>query len=173
MLHCDRPIAGQGVLAMAVDNAAVRAHINRALETHAGEAAFLKRLTKAFRLLQAEHRLPGASQDEDLAAAEHYMFARQAVASNAVSLSQMLIMVIGYDATRYALERVGLGSLVQTTAQPAAPVSQDSIGWGVAGAMRGETDRETWLPGTTPPPFKPAFMKPGYPRDKAYAGGKS
>ncbi len=160
---------GQGVLAMAVDNEAVRTHINRALANHAGESDFLRRLTKAFRLLQAERRVPEASRDDNLAAAEHYMFARQAVASNAVSLSQMLIMVVGYDATRYALERVGLGTRVQT----AAAASQDSIGWGVAGAMRGETDRETWLPGSNPPPFKPAFMKAGAPRDGAHAGSKS
>ena len=158
---------------MAVNNEAVRMHINRALVIHAGESDFLRRLTKAFRLLQAERRVPEASHDENLAAAEHYMFARQAVASNAVSLSQMLIMVVGYDATRYALERVGLGTRVQTPVHSAASASQDSIGWGVAGAMRGETDRETWLPGSTPPPFKPAFMKAGAPRDDTYAGSKS
>jgi hypothetical protein len=153
---------------MAVNNEAVRTHINRALAKHAGESDFLRRLTKAFRLLQAERRVPEASHDDDLAAAEHYMFARQAVASNAVSLSQMLIMVVGYDATRYALERVGLSTRVQveTSSPSSAPASRDSIGWGVAGAMRGETDRETWLPGSTPPPFKPAFMKAGAPRDK-------
>src|SRR5262245_46805464 len=159
---------------MTVNNEAVRLHINRALAKHAGETDFLNRLTKAFRLLQAERRVPEASHDDDLAAAEHYMFARQAVASNAVSLSQMLIMVVGYDATRYALERVGLSTRVHVeTPPPTAPASQDSIGWGVAGAMRGETDRETWLPGSTPPPFKPAFMKAGACRDKAYAGSKS
>src|SRR5262245_2704672 len=144
---------------MTVNNETVRTHINRALAKYAGESDFLKRLTKAFRLLQAERRVVEVSYDENLAAAEHYMFGRQAVASNAVSLSQMLIMVVGYDATRYALERVGLGVQAQTSPSSCTSASQDSIGWGVAGAMRGETDRETWLPGSTPPPFKPAFMK--------------
>lgn len=152
---------------MAVNDEAVRKHINRALATYAGEADLVRRLTRAYRLLQAERRVPDASHDEDLAAAEHYMFARQAVASNAVSLSQMLVMVVGYDADRYGLERVRPG----TRTRAPAPASQDGIGWGVAGAMRGESDREAWLPGSTPPPFKPAFMKADGRRGPSHAGG--
>ena len=157
---------------MAVNNANVRAHIDRALAAHATEPDYPKRLTLAFRMLQAERRAPGASLDEDLAAAEHHLFARQAVANNAVSLEQMLLMVVGYDAAKYALQRLGLGSLLQTTANPTAPASQASAEWGAAGAILGEADRKKYLPGSTPPPFDPSFMKTGSPLDKAYGSAK-
>jgi hypothetical protein len=138
---------------MAIENAAVRVHIHRALATSAGEPDFLRRLTRAFRLLQAERCECGAGQDEALIAAEHYLFARQAVAANVISLSQMLVLASGGDAVAHALE------CVPHRAEATARTSQDVVGWGVAGAMRGETDRETWLPGSRPPPFRPAFMR--------------
>jgi hypothetical protein len=142
---------------MAVENAAVRVHIDRALATSAGEPDFLRRLTRAFRLLQAERCEGGAGQDEALIAAEHYMFARQAVAANVISLSQMLVLASGGDAMAQAPE------CVPPRAEAPMPASQDVIGWGVAGAMRGEADRETWLPGSRPPPFRPAFMRSAVP----------
>jgi hypothetical protein len=140
-------------VAMTVDNAAVRVHIDRAMAVNAGEPDFLRRLTRAFRLLQAERGIADTAQDEALAAAEHYLFARQAVAGNAVNLSQMLLMMSGDDAIGPSAERVGGCPRMRFRA------SQDVVGWGVAGALRGETDRETWLPGSLPPPFRPAFMR--------------
>lgn len=159
-MRCDASNAGGGMLAMAVDDNNVRVHIRRALAMHAGELHFLRQLTQAFRLLQAERRNPGTAPDEDLAAAEHYLYARQAVASNAVSLSQMLLIAVGCEASRHALQRIGPGAPTVSLANTASTFSQDSIGWGVAGAMVGEADREKYLPGSTPPPFRPAFMKP-------------
>ncbi|TWT09943.1 hypothetical protein [Reyranella sp. CPCC 100927] len=138
------------------DDTIVRAHIRRALAAQATEQDVLRRLTKAFRLLQAERCAPGGARDEDLTAAEYYFFARQAVASNAVSLKQMLLMVAENDTLQHASQRIGPGGTPLASCDDAP--SQDSIGWGVAGAMLGETDRQIYLPGSTPPPFKPAFM---------------
>jgi hypothetical protein len=144
---------------MAVDEIKVRGHIGRALAAQVAEPHVLRQFTRAFRLLQAERREAAAALDEDLAAAEHYLFARQAVASNAVSLTQMLLIVVGCDTTRHAVQRMGAGAT--------GPASQDSIGWGVAGAMVGEADREKFLPGSVPPPFRPAFMKASVPATAA------
>jgi hypothetical protein len=155
-----------GVLAMAVDDARVREHIRRALATHGGDLHVLRQLTRAFRLLQAERRDPCAAQDEDLAAAEHYLFARQAVASNVVSLTQMLLIVVGCNAPR----RIGQRTLADAGPDTASMPSQDSIGWGVAGAMTGEADREKYLPGSIPPPFRPAFMKSRLSGDRVPTG---
>ncbi|TXL78863.1 hypothetical protein FHP25_07685 [Vineibacter terrae] len=155
---------------MAVNDSEVRAHIRRALAAQAAEDDVLRRLTRAFRLLQAERHDPDAASDENLAAAEHYMFARQAVAGNAVSLTQMLLLAAGHDTTRCALQRIGY---CPDTANDSTPASQDSIGWAVAGAMVGETDRQIYLPGSTPPPFKAAFMTAGPAREGSYAAAKA
>lgn len=157
---------------MAVDDAAVRVHINRALAVNVGEPDFLRRLTRAFRLLQAERSIPDAAQDEALIAAEHYLFARQAVAGNAVSLSQMLLIVSGEDTVGQALERVGPAVTMLSSEEPRCMASQDVIGWGVAGAMKGESDREAWLPGSMPPPFRPAFMKAGPAANRSHRGAR-
>ncbi|MCW5745653.1 MAG: hypothetical protein KIT36_05580 [Alphaproteobacteria bacterium] len=143
---------------MAIDDATVRAHIGRALESYGADPSLLQRLTRAYRLLQAERRVPGAEADEALAAAEHYLFARQAVASNTVNLSQMLIRAIGDDITACAVLRLDKGAAGGGPVRATMPASQDCIGWGVAGAVQGEADRQAHLPGSHPPPFKPVFM---------------
>lgn len=142
---------------MAVDHQSVSTHIQRALEAHERIPDFLRRLTKAFRLLQAERRDPVRSTDESLAAAEHYLFARQAIAGNAVSLVQMLTQMAegdGHADTRQRMSRCapGPGDTFREHA-----FSQDVVGWGVAGAVHGEADRMTYLPQSAPPPFKAAF----------------
>jgi len=114
---------------MAVDDLAVQAHIDRALGRHLNEPNFLARLQMAFRMLQGERRVPGASVDEDLAAAEHYLFARQAVASNACNQNQMRALVVGYGSLKFALQRIGLSKLMQTTDNPTSRASASSIQW--------------------------------------------
>jgi hypothetical protein len=146
---------------MAVNDRTVQNHIDRALGAHLSEPNFLLRLTKAFRMLQAERRLPGASVNEDLASAEHYLFARQAVANNACNYDQMRALVLGYGTIKFGLQTLGLGHLMQTTANPTSRASVDSVQWGLKGASDGEADRKKYLPGSTPAPFNPDFVKTG------------
>jgi hypothetical protein len=146
---------------MSVNDMAVQGHIDRALGANLSEPNFLVRLTKAFRMLQAERRVPGASINEDLAAAEHYLFARQAVANNACNVTQMRALVVGYGGLKFGLQSIGLGGLMQTTANPTSPASVDSVAWGLKGAAAGEADRLKYLPGSVPAPFNPDFVKTG------------
>ncbi|HKV00130.1 MAG TPA: hypothetical protein VJR58_32835 [Vineibacter sp.] len=146
---------------MAVDYIGAQGHVDRALGRYLSEPDFLARLHKAFRMLQSERRMPGASADEDLAAAEHYLFARQAVATNACNQGQMRALVIGYGSLKFTLQRVGLGKLMQTTDNPTSRASRDSIEWGLMGVRDGEIDRLKYLPGSTPAPFNPDFVKTG------------
>ena len=146
---------------MSVNNMTVLGHIDRAMGAYLNEPNFLVRLTKAFRKLQAERRVPGASVNEDLAAAEHYLFARQAVANNVCNVTQMRALVVGYGGLKFGLQTLGLGSLMQTTANPTSRASADSVAWGLKGAADGEADRQKYLPGSTPAPFNPDFVKTG------------
>lgn len=145
---------------MAVDNHIVRAHIWRALAAQSGVPDVLRRLTKAFRLLQAERRDPARAVDADLAAAEYYLFARQAVAGNAVSLTQMLTMVAGDGNPIGAPSRLARGEPTAVADAPLTPAAQDCIGWAVAGAVQGERDRQTCLPTSVPPVSKRACVRP-------------
>ncbi len=146
---------------MAVNNQIVLAHIDRAMGRNLSEPNFLARLTKAFRMLQAERRVPGASVNEDLAAAEHYLFARQAVANNVCNQGQMRALVIGYGGLKATLQSVGLGRLMQTSANPTSRASFSSVEWGLKGTSDGEDDRKKYLPGSKPAPFNPDFVKTG------------
>ncbi len=146
---------------MAVDYLVAQSHVDRALSRHLNEPNFLVRLSKAFRMLQEERRRPGASADEDLAAAEHYLFARRSVANNFCNQGQMRALVIGYGSLKFTLQRVGLGKLMQTTDNPTSRASKDSIEWGLMGVRDGELDRLKHLPGSLPAPFNPDFVKTG------------
>lgn len=148
--------------AMTVDHDAVRRHIQRALAAHEQVPDALRRLTKAFRLLQAERRDPVLAADESLAAAEGYLFARQAVAGNAVSLVQMLTMAADEGVHGDTRQRVSRYVQADAKRSTASGASQDRINWAVAGARKGEADRLTHLPDSVPPPFKPAFVRSGW-----------
>jgi hypothetical protein len=146
---------------MSVNDMTVQAHIDRAMGANLSEPNFLRRLDKAFRMLQSERRIPGASANEDLAAAEHYLFARRSVANNFCNYSQMRALVIGYGGLKFGLQTLGLGKLMQTTDNPTSRASIDSVQWGLKGATEGEADRLKYLPGSAPAPFNSDFVKTG------------
>ena len=69
--------------------------------------------TAAFRDLQAQRRVPGASVDEDLAAAEHYMFARQMMCSGGVGEAQMEVIILSYDIGKAFILKTAVASPAQ------------------------------------------------------------
>ncbi|HKU94193.1 MAG TPA: hypothetical protein VJR58_02900 [Vineibacter sp.] len=114
---------------------------------------FLKRLRAAFTELRDTRRQRGRSADLNLAAAEHYLFARQAVANADVSAAQMRAMVHGYEWTKTVLEGLGLDWLMRTTSEPTARASSDVMRWGLKGVDDGEHDRGRYNQGKAPPAF--------------------
>src|SRR5882672_8524642 len=109
---------------MAVNDTRVQEIINDALVRFSGEAGCCEAFTRAFRYLQSKRRIPGGSLDEDLAAAEHYMFARYAVCTALVSQSQMEAMAVGYNTVKGLVRLVPvLERKMRTTANPTAPAS--------------------------------------------------
>ncbi|HEX2884892.1 hypothetical protein [Vineibacter terrae] len=157
-----------------VDDSKVQEHINWAWSNYwrwpyafsdsylkSLRGVFLKRLYAEFRLLQWERRKPGRSADVNLAAAEHYLFARQAVATAQVSAFQMRQMVRGYEVTKAILETFGLEGLMRTTSEPTAPSSPDHVRWGLKGVDDGERDRLTHNGGASPPVFSRSMYKYG------------
>jgi hypothetical protein len=127
---------------MPVDNGEVARIIAEALAAFPGEAGCCDANWRAFRMLQARRREPGRSVDENLAAAEHFMFARAMVCSATVSPTQMRLMVLGYDVSKMILQVVGAEGAMQTTANPTSRASTAQIGWGLLGVQRGSEDHD-------------------------------
>lgn len=139
---------------MAVQDAQVQKIINDAVLRCAGETGCCAAITAAFRYLQAQRRIPGGSVDENLAAAEHYMFARHVVCTGQVSTMQMTTMVVGYD-TAKAIVRLfpPLERSMRTTENPTAPASAASIRWGLQGISDGQADHDRCNQSAVPPLF--------------------
>ena len=136
---------------MAVDSANVQRIINEAIARQSGVGGCCEPIEAAFRELQAQRRVPGASLDEDLASAEHYMFARWMVCAAIVSFDQMAIMTVGYETVKKILQEGGYESLMQTTANPTAPASATSALWGLLGALAGSSDHDRCNAGAEAP----------------------
>jgi hypothetical protein len=105
--------------------------------------------------------------DEDFAAAEHYLFARQAVGSGEVSASQMTAQVIGYTTIKKSARildaLVGFDfyepMLRHQRDVPTSKPSKGQLQWGLLGVSDGERDRRVHSPGKKPPLFNPEFAK--------------
>src|SRR5258708_21608769 len=96
----------------------------------------------AFRDLQNERRVPGASLDLDLAAAEHYLFARFMVCRGVVSPLQMRTLIIAYDAKKWIDRARGNPNATATTPNPVSPSDTDVVLWGLRGVSEGSLDHD-------------------------------
>lgn len=141
---------------MSTNDARVLGFINRAMsDARASSDACCGQVCKAFRLLQTERRKPGNSMDLDLAAAEHYLFARCMVCSGSVNKMQMKALTIGYDLKKALDKALGDANKLQTTSNPVSPPDLDVVAWGLSGADEGENDHDRCNKGASPPFWRP------------------
>jgi LysM repeat protein len=112
-------------------------------------------LERAFRRLQAARRVPGASLDMNLAAAEHYTFARWEVGVGNVHPAQMRALVVGYDLKKVADRLRGDPNASRTSSNPVSPPSADVVRWGLKGVNHGVIDHDRYNPNTKPPVWQP------------------
>ena len=139
---------------MAVNDARVQQIICDALVQFSGESGCCGAVTAAFRYLQSQRRLPGGSNDEDLASAEHYMFARHAICTGYVGTAQMEAMVVGYDTVKGIVQLIPpLERRMRTTPNPTARASVASIRWGLQGVRDGQAQHGRCNISATPPLF--------------------
>lgn len=136
---------------MPVNDAAVRLLIARELANPGNADACCGTVEVAFRNLQSLRRVPGASLDLDLAAAEHYMFARFMVCRGAVSVMQMKALVVGYDMKKWIDRARGNPNATATTANPVSPPDSGVVRWGLQGADEGSRDHDRCNPTVNPP----------------------
>src|SRR5262249_26267549 len=125
--------------------------ITRAMANPGNGDACCGQVEVAFRSLQSARRVPGASLDIDLAAAEHYLFARFMVCRGAVSAVQMRALVIGYDAKKWIDRARGDPNATATTSNPVSPPALEVVRWGLAGVNEGSSDHDRCNAGVDPP----------------------
>ncbi|HEV3024059.1 MAG TPA: hypothetical protein VGX76_16400, partial [Pirellulales bacterium] len=108
-----------------------------------------------FRRLQASRRVAGASLDMNLAAAEHYMFARWGVGIGWVHPMQMRTLVLAYDLKKLKDRVEGEPNASRTTTNPVSPPDVDVVRWGLRGVDQGVIDHDQYNPTVNPPLWRP------------------
>lgn len=139
---------------MPVNDANVRILVARAMANFGNADACCGQVEVAFRNLQSARRVPGASLDLDLAAAEHYLFARFMVCTGTVSPAQMRALVIGYDAKKWIDRARGDPNATATTGNPVSPPNTDVVLWGLTGVSEGSRDHDRCNAGVRPPVWR-------------------
>ncbi len=130
---------------MGFDDKKVQAHIDRVM---AENAQYLSnQLNYAYMSLRHQRETDDPNDnDRELAAAEHYMYARWQVASGESSQTMMQTLTLGYD----PFKLVGYVPVVFAIRYVAGHTwtrpSTDSIRWGLKGCKDGERDRHRILP---------------------------
>jgi len=139
---------------MAVNDSNVRNLIHRAMSNAVTGGGCCGQVEVAFRSLQTTRRLPGRSLDLDLAAAEHYLFARFMVCTGTVSGTQMRILVVGYDAKKWIDRARGKPDSEATTGNPVSPPDSDVVRWGLTGVNEGASDHDRCNASVSPPVWR-------------------
>jgi hypothetical protein len=139
---------------MPVNDRHVRSLIAHAMANPGNGDACCGRVEVAFRDLQSARRVPGASLDLDLAAAEHYLFAFFMVCTGTVSPLQMRALVVGYDAKKWIDRARGKPNAIATTGNPVSPLNKDVVRWGLTGVSDGSREHDRCNASVHPPVWR-------------------
>ena len=112
---------------------------------------FIEILQLAWIELRDRRQKPGGSTDLDLAAAEHYLFARFMVASGEVREGQMETLVEGYYLKKQWDLQSGNPNAMAVGANPVSKPDKGVMNWGLLGAKHGADDHTKYKISRTPP----------------------
>jgi hypothetical protein len=115
-----------------VDDAKVQSYIDSAIAHAAVSGGF--DVEKAFEFLQAKRCVEDYCCDQDLAAAEHYMFSRYMVYVEGYALPVWAALVLGYAGAK------GMDLVPSLCQCPVTPATWAQISWALSGAADGESD---------------------------------
>jgi hypothetical protein len=109
----------------------VRAHIEDALAANGND------LEAAWKYVQHQRCLPQNCLDQNLAAAEHYMFARFMVEELLTPASLMIANILAYSVFKFVLSAHGI-EVPAFCDCPATPTSVFQVRWGLTGVGEGQ-----------------------------------
>jgi hypothetical protein len=125
-----------------MDDHKVQNYINGAIAAWTDTSPLSKRLEMAWsQLYQQREKKDPDGDDRELAAAEHYMYARWQVASGETQEDVMEALTLGYDAAKL-LGYIPLVFAIRKIAGHSwSRPSTDSIRWGMKGCSDGAKDK--------------------------------
>lgn len=133
------------------DDQKVQNYINNALAANLFRKSFEARLLGAFNELYAQRgREDPNDENLELAAAEHYMFARYEVYSGEMPATVMRAATVGYDAMKTVGLFPGTFAIRKAIGHSWTRPSTDIIRWGLKGCQDGEMNRQIRPEGTEP-----------------------
>ncbi len=140
---------------MPVNDENVRLLIAGALANAGDGHACCGQVTVGFRELQRRRQVPGASLDLDLAAAEHYLFARYLICMGMVGPFQMRALILGYDIKKWIDSARGRPNAMATTDNPVSPRDPGVVRWAIQGMDDGIADHARCNSSVRPPIWRP------------------
>lgn len=140
---------------MSVIDSRVQVYIDEGFRNANAGVGCCGKVEIAFRYLQALRRKPGRSLDLELAAAEHYLFARWMVCAGVVRPYQMRLLVVGYDLKKTLDKATGDPNKEATTSNPVSPPDIGVTAWGLKGVSDGDEDHERCNQAVSPPYWTP------------------
>ena len=124
-----------------LDDAKTQRYINEAMADSASFSPIENQLSQAWSyLFQKRERNDPKGDDRELAAAEHYMYARWQVCSGKTWADVMRIWALGYDAAKLAGYIPVVFAIRKAVGHSWSRPSTDSIRWGLRGANDGVRD---------------------------------
>jgi hypothetical protein len=140
---------------MAVDDRLVWQAIQRGwrfgIASPSTVGGYLARLHEMWRMILYWRETPEGANDENLAAAEHYAYARFFCAATGDTVC-IWLGTRGYEKLKSVAFALGLERKIRTNNVkfPALPPSADSVRWGDKGARDGRADYRKLFPGAKP-----------------------
>lgn len=128
---------------LSFDDQKVQTYINNALAANSHQKSFEERLLGAFTDLYKQRGREDPNDDNlELAAAEHYMYARYQVYSGESQADVMKAVVVGYDAMKLLASLPLIYAVRKFVVRHSwTRPSTDIIRWGLRGCQDGEANR--------------------------------
>ena len=124
-----------------MDDHKVQNYINAAIDNWTDTSPMSKRLEMAWSQLYQQRNKDPDGDDRELAAAEHYMYARWQVASGETQEQIMQALTLGYDPAKL-LGYIPLVFAIRKIAGHSwSRPSTDSMRWGMKGCSDGAKDK--------------------------------
>lgn len=126
-----------------MDNAKVQGYIDESFDQQNRVYKGIARLSQAHAWLYQKRQSDDPNDDNDeLAAAEHYMWARWKVAADEIDIIIMHLLVLGYDAFKLLGYLPPVFVARKAGGHNWSTPSADSIRWGNGGIADGRRDQE-------------------------------
>jgi len=124
------------------DDAKTQGYIDKAMSENSSYKPLSNQLQMAWGwLYQKRDKEDPKGDDRELAAAEHYMYARWQVCSGETNVAVMTFLTLGYDPAKLVGYLPTIFIIRKLAGHSWSRPSTDSLKWGMKGTVDGQRDR--------------------------------